>query len=139
MPTSRQSVLMLHDVRSSNVRLLIGYPKVSSMESHQLTRPRPPGSTFISRLFHRSPSDPHDTSPSSPLDWARNLLKRRGQSDEGTELQGDSSAVVEVPYAKGKRRNASAREVAVFPDKRRMITGLDDKTLRLWDLKTGIL
>jgi cell division septation protein DedD len=36
-------------------------------------------------------------------------LKRREQSSEGTELQGRSQ-VVEVPYAKGKRRNACARE-----------------------------
>ncbi|KIK31412.1 hypothetical protein CY34DRAFT_19953, partial [Suillus luteus UH-Slu-Lm8-n1] len=63
-------------------------------------------STLLERLFHRS----HDTSPSSPLDWARNFLTRHGQSGEGTELQGRGSAVVEVPYAKGKRRNACARE-----------------------------
>ncbi|KAG1785862.1 uncharacterized protein HD556DRAFT_1450301 [Suillus plorans] len=29
--------------------------------------------------------------------------------------------------------------VAVFPDKRRMITGSYDTTLRLWDLKTGVV
>ncbi|KAG2048147.1 WD40 repeat-like protein [Suillus hirtellus] len=29
--------------------------------------------------------------------------------------------------------------VAVFPDKRRMITGSDDNTLRLWDLETGVV
>ncbi|KAG1893489.1 uncharacterized protein F5891DRAFT_1282058 [Suillus fuscotomentosus] len=29
--------------------------------------------------------------------------------------------------------------VAVFPDKRRMITGSDDKTLRLWDLEIGVV
>ncbi|KAG2113754.1 uncharacterized protein F5147DRAFT_834759 [Suillus discolor] len=29
--------------------------------------------------------------------------------------------------------------VAVFPDKRRMITGSDDRTLRLWDLETGVV
>jgi WD40 repeat protein len=33
--------------------------------------------------------------------------------------------------------NVSA--VAVFPDKRRIITGSFDKTLRLWDLETGIV
>lgn len=29
------------------------------------------------------------------------------------------------------------RAVAVFPDKRRMVTGSMDSSLRLWDLKTG--
>jgi WD40 repeat protein len=29
--------------------------------------------------------------------------------------------------------------VAVFPDKRRMVTGSSDKTLRLWDLETGVV
>ncbi|KAG1761884.1 hypothetical protein EV702DRAFT_1206874 [Suillus placidus] len=70
----------------------------------------PPDSTFLGRLFYRRPSDAHDTSPSSPLDWARNLLKPRRQSGEEIELQGCSPAVVEVSYAKGKRRNACARE-----------------------------
>ncbi|KAG2750529.1 WD40 repeat-like protein [Suillus brevipes Sb2] len=68
------------------------------------------GTTFIGRLFGHSPSDAQDMSPSSPLDWVRNLLKQHRQSGEGTELQGRSLAVVEVPYAKGKRRNACARE-----------------------------
>ncbi|KAG2031784.1 WD40-repeat-containing domain protein [Suillus americanus] len=67
------------------------------------------GRTLLRRLFHRSPSNAQDTLPSSPLDWAGNLLKRHRQSDEDTELQGRSQ-VVEVPYAKGKRRNACARE-----------------------------
>jgi hypothetical protein len=62
-----------------------------------------PGSTLLSRLFHRNPYDVHETSPSSPLDWARNLLKRHRQNGEGIELQGCKPAVVEVPYAKGKR------------------------------------
>ncbi|KAG1887514.1 WD40-repeat-containing domain protein [Suillus fuscotomentosus] len=31
------------------------------------------------------------------------------------------------------------RAVAVFPDKRRMITGSADKTLHLWDLETGVV
>jgi WD40 repeat protein len=30
-------------------------------------------------------------------------------------------------------------EVAVFPDRQRMVTGSWDKTLRLWDLKTGVV
>jgi WD40 repeat protein len=29
--------------------------------------------------------------------------------------------------------------VAVFPDRRRMITGSGDKTLRIWDLETGVV
>jgi WD40 repeat protein len=29
--------------------------------------------------------------------------------------------------------------VAMFPDKRRMVTGSEDKTLHLWDLKTGVV
>ncbi|KAG1799936.1 uncharacterized protein HD556DRAFT_1525177 [Suillus plorans] len=33
----------------------------------------------------------------------------------------------------------AVRAVAVFPDKRRMITGSDDNTLRLWDLETGVV
>ncbi|KAG1850035.1 hypothetical protein C8R48DRAFT_381493 [Suillus tomentosus] len=62
-----------------------------------------PGSTLLSRLFHRnrSPSSGLATPLSSPLDRARNTLKRRRQP---------SPAVVEVPYAPGLRRNACARE-----------------------------
>ncbi|KAG1856733.1 hypothetical protein F4604DRAFT_1685380 [Suillus subluteus] len=75
---------------------------VSSMESHQLI-----------------PSSTQDTSSSSPLDWARNIFKQRGQSGEEIELPGRSSAVVEVPYAKGKRRNASKREVALAKQKQK--------------------
>lgn len=79
------------------------------MELSPLYSPAPPSSTFLSRLFHRSLFDSHDTSLSSPLDRARNLLKPRGQSGDGTELQGRSPAVVEVPYVKGKHRNACVR------------------------------
>ncbi|KAG2745391.1 hypothetical protein P692DRAFT_20877631 [Suillus brevipes Sb2] len=63
---------------------------------NQRIRPRSsalPGSTFLSHLFHRNPSDAYDT-----------------QSGEQIELQGRSPAVVEVPHAKGKRRNTCARE-----------------------------
>jgi hypothetical protein len=75
-------------------------------QSSARRRPRssaPSGSTFLSRLFHRNPSNAHDTSLSSPLDWARNLLKRHRQNGVGIELQGRIPAAVEVPYAKGKR------------------------------------
>jgi hypothetical protein len=119
---------MLYDVRFSYVRLLIGYPKVFSMEYHhrmyvipntsnlfsspwcsQLSAQSRPhssalsGSTLLERLFRRSPSNTHDTSPSSSLDWAHNLLTWRGQSGKVTELGGCTPAVMEVPYAKGKR------------------------------------
>jgi hypothetical protein len=121
---------MLHDLRSNDVHLLLRYPMVFSMESHQLTcviaitlilfswspcsqfsaRSRPhsselQGSTLLRRLFHRnrSPSSAHDTSHSSPLDWTQKLLKRRKHGGEATGLQGCSPAVAEVPYAKGKR------------------------------------
>ncbi|KAG2747301.1 hypothetical protein P692DRAFT_20737822, partial [Suillus brevipes Sb2] len=90
-------------------------PSHSSARSHPST---PPGTTFLSRLFGHSPSDTQDISPS--LDWGRNLLKRHRQRGEGIELQGSRPAVVEVPYAKGKRRNASAREVALAKQKQKM-------------------
>lgn len=57
----------------------------------------PPDSTFLGRLFYRNPSDAHDTSPSSPLDWAQNLLKPHRQIGEEIELQGRNPAAVEVP------------------------------------------
>ncbi|KAG2754420.1 WD40 repeat-like protein [Suillus brevipes Sb2] len=86
---------------------------VPPSNSSARNRPRSsalPASTLLSRLFHRNPSDVHETPPSSPLDWSRNLLKPRRQSGEQIELHGRSPPVVEVPYAKGKRRNASAGE-----------------------------
>ncbi|KAG1791066.1 uncharacterized protein HD556DRAFT_1528613 [Suillus plorans] len=80
-----------------------------------------PGTTRLSCLFHRNrnPSSAHATSPSSPFDWARNILKRRRQRGEGIAFQGSGPAVVEVPYAKGKRRNTCAREKrrTLFPPK----------------------
>ncbi|KAG2031144.1 hypothetical protein BDR03DRAFT_1031913 [Suillus americanus] len=80
----------------------------------------PQEASLLRRLFHRSPSSAQDTSPSSPLDWARNLFKQRKPSGEEIELPRRSSAVVEVPYAKGKRRNASKREVEVAKQKQKM-------------------
>jgi hypothetical protein len=80
-----------------------------------------PRSTLLRRLFHRdnSSSSAYDTSLSTPIDWARNLFKPRRQSGEGIDLQGRSHSVVDVPYAKGKRRNASAREVALAKQKQK--------------------
>ncbi|KAG2749525.1 hypothetical protein P692DRAFT_20731467, partial [Suillus brevipes Sb2] len=94
-----------------------GVPPSHSSAPHHSRSPTPSGSTFLGSLFARSPSDTRDT---SPLDWGRNLLKRHRQSDEGIELQGSRPEVVEVPYAKGKRRNASAREVALAKQKQKM-------------------
>ncbi|KAG2746040.1 WD40 repeat-like protein [Suillus brevipes Sb2] len=93
--------------------------------SHSSARSRPrssglPGSAFLSRLFHRNPSYVHETLPSYPPNSARNIFKRHRQNGEQIELQGRSPAVVEVPYAKGKRRNASAREVALAKQKQKM-------------------
>ncbi|KAG1853799.1 WD40-repeat-containing domain protein [Suillus tomentosus] len=64
-----------------------------------------PGSRLLGRLFHRnrSPSGARATPLSSPLDWTRNILKQRRQRGEGIEFQGPNPAIVEVPYAKGKR------------------------------------
>jgi len=38
-----------------------------------------------------------------------------------------------------KGHESGVKAVAVFPDRRRMVTGSDDKTLRLWDLTTGVV
>ncbi|KAG1896594.1 WD40-repeat-containing domain protein [Suillus fuscotomentosus] len=44
-----------------------------------------------------------------------------------------------TPIRTFEDHEALINAVAVFPDKRRMITGSDDKTLRLWDLETGVV
>ncbi|KIK31737.1 hypothetical protein CY34DRAFT_19620, partial [Suillus luteus UH-Slu-Lm8-n1] len=93
--------------------------------SHSSAQNRPrssalPGTTFIGHLFGHSPSGVYETSPSSPPGWARGILNRHRQSGECIELGGRRPAVVEVPYAKGKRRNASAREVALAKQKQKM-------------------
>jgi hypothetical protein len=75
--------------------------------------------TLLRRLFQHGPFSAQDTSPSSALDWARNIFKPRRQSGEEIELEGCSPTAVEVPYAKGKRRNASAREVALAKQKQK--------------------
>ncbi|KAG1803104.1 uncharacterized protein BJ212DRAFT_1487150 [Suillus subaureus] len=84
-------------------------PSQSSAQSHPHSSAHP-GGTFLAHLFHHSPSDTHDTSPSSPLNWAQNLLRLHRQSSKGTELQGRSPTVIEVPYVQGKCRNACARD-----------------------------
>ncbi|KAG1868114.1 hypothetical protein C8R48DRAFT_771816 [Suillus tomentosus] len=52
------------------------------------------------RPFIPPQTQPLQCSLSSPLDWARNLTRRR-QRGEGIGFQGPSLAVVEVPYAQG--------------------------------------
>ncbi|KAG2128625.1 WD40-repeat-containing domain protein [Suillus bovinus] len=42
-----------------------------------------------------------------------------------------------IPPRTFEDHEATVQAVAVFPDKRRMVTGSEDNTLRLWDLKTG--
>jgi WD40 repeat protein len=54
--------------------------------------------------------DPHGTPPRLRIfHWARDLFSAR-PSGADIELHERPSAVVDAPYAKGKRRNASARE-----------------------------
>ncbi|KIK35434.1 hypothetical protein CY34DRAFT_812149 [Suillus luteus UH-Slu-Lm8-n1] len=57
---------------------------------------------------HRSARDPNDT-PHRLFQWARDIFSGAPSSAQ-IEPHGDCSALVDVPYAKGKRRNASARE-----------------------------
>ncbi|KAG1869021.1 hypothetical protein DFJ58DRAFT_766650 [Suillus subalutaceus] len=69
---------------------------------------------FFDGTPHRAHSsgrlNPSDTSSRpSIFDWARNLFSA-GPSSAEIELHERGSAVADVPYAKGKRRNASARE-----------------------------
>ncbi|KAG1844609.1 hypothetical protein DFJ58DRAFT_747589 [Suillus subalutaceus] len=54
-------------------------------------------------------SDPHDAPSHSLFQWARNVFSGRPSSAQ-IELHERRQAVVNVPYAKGKRRNACARE-----------------------------
>ncbi|KAG2348214.1 hypothetical protein BDR05DRAFT_506179 [Suillus weaverae] len=44
-----------------------------------------------------------------------------------------------TPLQTFRDNQGTASAVAVFPDKRRMITSSYDKTLRLWDLRTGVM
>ncbi|KAG2125183.1 WD40-repeat-containing domain protein [Suillus bovinus] len=46
---------------------------------------------------------------------------------------------ISTPLRVFEDHEKSVRAVAVFPNKRRMVTGSDDKTLRLWDLETGVV
>jgi WD40 repeat protein len=44
-----------------------------------------------------------------------------------------------VPERQFKDHESVITSVAVFPDRHRMVTGSLDNTLRVWDLKTGIV
>ncbi|KAG2142871.1 uncharacterized protein EDB93DRAFT_1252134 [Suillus bovinus] len=44
-----------------------------------------------------------------------------------------------MPLRQFPGHKGGVNAVAIFPDKRRMVTGSEDKTLRLWDLKTGVV
>ncbi|KAG2051614.1 WD40 repeat-like protein [Suillus hirtellus] len=67
-------------------------------------------SVQFSSLFRPTHSDTHETlSRPGPFHWVRNRLSGR-QAGEDISLRAHPSAVVDVPYAKGKRRNACARE-----------------------------
>jgi WD40 repeat protein len=46
---------------------------------------------------------------------------------------------ITTPLREFKGHEHRVTTVAVFPDKRRMVTGSADKTVRLWDLRTGVL
>ncbi|KAG2047278.1 WD40 repeat-like protein [Suillus hirtellus] len=80
--TSRHSIATRPPVqrRPPNHRIPQGFfDGVSPDRSHSSARNHPhssvlPGSTFLGRLFYRNRSA-HATSPSSLLDWARNLVK----------------------------------------------------------------
>ncbi|KIK40862.1 hypothetical protein CY34DRAFT_806792 [Suillus luteus UH-Slu-Lm8-n1] len=64
----------------------------------------------VSNRAHRSSRDSNNTPSQHRLfQWARDLFSGVPSSAQ-IEPHGRGSAVVDVPYAKGKRRNASARE-----------------------------
>ncbi|KIK41062.1 hypothetical protein CY34DRAFT_806473 [Suillus luteus UH-Slu-Lm8-n1] len=44
-----------------------------------------------------------------------------------------------TPLREFKVHKGRVRAVAVFPDKRRMVTASYDRTLRIWDLKKGVM
>jgi WD40 repeat protein len=46
---------------------------------------------------------------------------------------------ITTPLLEFEGHEAPIDGVAVFPDKRRIVTSSHDKTLRLWDLKTGVV
>ncbi|KAG1800320.1 uncharacterized protein HD556DRAFT_1439176 [Suillus plorans] len=46
---------------------------------------------------------------------------------------------ITTPLRRFKGHEKGITAVAVFPDKRRMVTGSYDTTVRLWDLKTGVV
>ncbi|KAG1856724.1 WD40-repeat-containing domain protein [Suillus subluteus] len=117
-------------VREAGLHELLSHSKANKSALHaNATRPpvqqRPPAGRVPHGFFdgvppahrHKKPHFLDAYSIAAPP--ARNIFKRRGQSGEEIELQGRSSADVEVPYAKGKRRNASKREVALAKQKQK--------------------
>ncbi|KIK35357.1 hypothetical protein CY34DRAFT_587345 [Suillus luteus UH-Slu-Lm8-n1] len=44
-----------------------------------------------------------------------------------------------TPIRTFEDREGKVMTVAIFPNRPRMVTGSDDKTLRLWDLETGVV
>ncbi|KAG2147807.1 uncharacterized protein EDB93DRAFT_1328365 [Suillus bovinus] len=50
-----------------------------------------------------------------------------------------SHTPITMPLRQLPGHKGGVNAVAIFPDKRRMVTGSEDKTLRMWDLKTGVV
>ncbi|KAG0700481.1 WD40-repeat-containing domain protein [Suillus ampliporus] len=107
---SRETTLQPIKIGHRDVWAVIYSPDTSS-RLHSSARRHHPGlssashertilgrfSSFFQRTQSDAPSRPR------PLNWARSFLTQRRRNGDDIEL-------VEVPYAQGKRRNASARE-----------------------------
>jgi WD40 repeat protein len=61
-----------------------------------------------------------------------NTIKLTGMAEEAIILSN-------TPIQRYEDHEESILSVAVFPDGRRMVTGSIDRTLRLWDLKSGVV
>ncbi|KAG1836368.1 hypothetical protein DFJ58DRAFT_749823 [Suillus subalutaceus] len=106
--------LLAADATRRPVRQPIKVANWSSAPHHLHSRSSPShGSTLRSRflsLFRTIHYNVHDTpSRPRPFHWVRNRLFAK-PSGADIELHEHPSAVIDVPCAKGKRRNASARE-----------------------------